>query len=62
MRIVDKRVREGRLYLKKGTVVDVHPGATGDVAVEGTGDVLRVRPAVASGQGWGAGLQWAGHV
>ncbi|KAG2432029.1 hypothetical protein HYH02_013099 [Chlamydomonas schloesseri] len=42
VRIVDKSVRGGKLYLKKGTVVDVHPGATADVAVGDTGDVLRL--------------------
>ncbi len=43
VRIVDKRVRGGKLYLRKGVVLDVHPGATADVAVDETGDVLRVR-------------------
>ncbi|GIL90363.1 hypothetical protein Vretimale_18227 [Volvox reticuliferus] len=42
VRIVDKSVRGGKLYLKKGTVVDVHPGGTADVAVDDTGDVLRL--------------------
>ncbi|GIL62552.1 hypothetical protein Vafri_16641, partial [Volvox africanus] len=42
VRIVDKSVRSGKLYLKKGTVVDVHPGGTADVAVDDTGDVLRL--------------------
>ncbi|GFR50756.1 hypothetical protein Agub_g13023 [Astrephomene gubernaculifera] len=42
VRIVDKRVRGGKLYLKKGTAVDVHPGGSADVAVDDTGDVLRL--------------------
>ncbi|EFJ51408.1 hypothetical protein VOLCADRAFT_87660 [Volvox carteri f. nagariensis] len=42
VRIVDKSVRGGKLYLKKGTVVDVHPGGAADVAVDDTGDVLRL--------------------
>ncbi|KAG2428963.1 hypothetical protein HXX76_011207 [Chlamydomonas incerta] len=42
VRIVDKSVRGGKLYLKKGTLADVHPGATADVAVDDTGDVLRL--------------------
>lgn len=43
VRIVDKSVRGGRVYLKKAVVVDVHPGGSADVAVDDTGDVLRVR-------------------
>ncbi|KXZ46948.1 hypothetical protein GPECTOR_39g442 [Gonium pectorale] len=42
VRIVDKRVRGGKLYLKKGRVVDVHPGGSADVHVDDTGDVLRL--------------------
>lgn len=48
---MDKSVRGGKLYLKKGTLVDVHPGATADVAVDDTGDVLRVRARVGEGVG-----------
>lgn len=47
---MDKRVRGGKLYLRKGVVLDVHPGATADVAVDETGDVLRVRGTTG---GWG---------
>lgn len=43
VRIVDKHVRGGRLYCKKGRVVDVHPGAKADVCVDDTGDTLTVR-------------------
>lgn len=39
VRIIDKHVRQGRLYLKKALVVDVHPGALCDVRVEETGQV-----------------------
>ena len=34
VRILDKRLRGGALYLKKGVVLDVHPGALADVALE----------------------------
>ena len=37
VRVLDKRLRGGALYLKKGVVVDVHPGALADVAVDGDG-------------------------
>ncbi|GBF88414.1 hypothetical protein Rsub_01126 [Raphidocelis subcapitata] len=34
VRILDKRLRGGALYLKKGVVVDVHPGGLADVALQ----------------------------
>lgn len=34
VRIVDKGAGKGKLYLKKGTVVDVHPGGKCDVSVD----------------------------
>jgi G patch domain/KOW motif-containing protein len=43
VRIVDKQVRKGKLYLKKAVVLDVHPGGTCDVSVEETQEVLQVR-------------------
>jgi len=42
VRVVDKHVRGGRLYLKKGTVVDVHPGGQCDVAMDEGNDVVQV--------------------
>jgi hypothetical protein len=42
VRIIDKHLEGGRLYLKKGTVVDVHPGATCDVTVDDTRLVVQV--------------------
>ncbi len=38
VRVVDKHVNGGRLYLKKGTVVDVHPEGVCDVAVDDSRD------------------------
>jgi G patch domain/KOW motif-containing protein len=40
VRIVDKHTGGGKLYLKKGTVVDVHPGGKCDVSVDETRQVL----------------------
>lgn len=42
VRIIDKHLEGGKLYLKKGTVVDVHPGATCDVTVDDTRTVVQV--------------------
>lgn len=42
VRVVDKHVRGGRLYLKKGTVIDVHPGARCDVSMDEGNDVVQV--------------------
>lgn len=35
-------MRGGRLYLKKGTVVDVHPGGLCDVAMDEGRDVIQL--------------------
>lgn len=37
--MVDKHARGGKIYLKKGNVLDVHPGALADVAMDETGEV-----------------------
>jgi len=42
VRIIDKRFRGGRLYLKKGTVVDVHPGGVCDVAMDEGKEMVQV--------------------
>lgn len=42
VRVVDKRVRGGRLYLKKGTVVDVHPRGLCDVSMDEGREVVQV--------------------
>ncbi|KAI8469970.1 MAG: DExH-box splicing factor binding site-domain-containing protein [Monoraphidium minutum] len=42
VRLLDKRLMGGRLYLKKGVVVDVHPGALADVAVDETRQVVQL--------------------
>jgi hypothetical protein len=42
VRVLDKRLAGGALYLKKGVVVDVHPGALADVAVEETRQVVQL--------------------
>jgi hypothetical protein len=42
VRVVDKHIRGGRLYLKKGTVVDVHPGALCDVSMDEGNTVVQV--------------------
>lgn len=42
VRIVDKGVRGGKLYLKKAVVVDVHPGGTADLAVDDMPDMLQL--------------------
>ncbi|KAL6760830.1 DExH-box splicing factor binding site-domain-containing protein [Haematococcus lacustris] len=43
VRIIDKKLGGGKLYLKKGTVVDVHPGGRCDVSVDDTQHVLHVK-------------------
>jgi G patch domain/KOW motif-containing protein len=40
--VLDKRVQGGKLYLKKGCVVDVHPGALADVCIDETGGVVQL--------------------
>lgn len=42
--MVDKRVSKGRAYLKKGVVIDVHPGARADVRLDETKEVLGLMP------------------
>jgi hypothetical protein len=49
VRIVDKHVRKGKLYLKKAVVLDVHPGSTADVSVEESQEVLQVGLVLAAG-------------
>ena len=50
---MDKQLKGGKLYLKKGTVVDVHPGAMCDVSVDDTGDVIQVRTGLPLEGWWG---------
>jgi hypothetical protein len=42
VRVVDKRVRGGRLYLKKGTIVDVHPAGLCDIAMDEGKEMVQV--------------------
>ncbi len=42
--MVDKQAKQGRLYLKKGTVVDVHPGGLCDVSMDEGRETVTVRP------------------
>jgi len=42
VRLLDKRMAGGRFYLKKGVVVDVHPGALADVTIEETRQVVQL--------------------
>ncbi|MEW5300633.1 MAG: hypothetical protein WDW36_003548 [Sanguina aurantia] len=37
VRVVDKALSGGKLYLRKGTVLEVHPGAVADVVLDGGG-------------------------
>lgn len=43
VKIINNKLKGGRLYLKKGTVVDVHPGAACDVRVDETGEMLAAK-------------------
>lgn len=43
VRVLDKKACGGKVYLKKGVVVDVHPGPIADVSMEEGGRVLQVR-------------------
>ncbi len=43
VRVVDKKARGGKIYLKKGVVVDVHPGGIADVRMDENGEALQVR-------------------
>ena len=43
VRVIDKHVSGGRLYLKKGTVVDVHPGGLCDVKMDEGREMAEVR-------------------
>ena len=42
VRVVDKKVSGGKLYLKKGEVIDVYPGAMADVSMDEGGQVLQL--------------------
>ena len=44
VRVIDKRINQGRAYLKKGVVIDVHPGARADVRLDETREVLGLTP------------------
>ncbi len=55
--MIDKRLQGGRLYLKKGEVVDVHPGAIADVSMDEGGQVLQVRSRGSPGR-WPACLKY----
>ncbi len=40
--MIDKRMCNGKVYLKKGSVVDVHPGGLAEVSMDEDGRVLQV--------------------
>ncbi|GAX84888.1 hypothetical protein CEUSTIGMA_g12309.t1 [Chlamydomonas eustigma] len=42
VRVVDKKLQGGRLYLKKGVVSDVHPGGLADVCMDEDRQVLQL--------------------
>ncbi len=42
VRVIDKKLQGGRLYLKKGQVADVHPGCLADVTMDDDGQSLQV--------------------
>lgn len=44
VRVIDKRMNQGRTYLKKGVVLDVHPGSRADVRLDETREVLSLMP------------------
>lgn len=46
VRVVDKGLRGGKLYLKKGVVVDVAQPTVCDVVMDDTKEVITVRHAV----------------
>lgn len=46
VRVIDKKLQGGRLYLKKGQVVDVHPGAIADVSMDEGGQCLQLHQSV----------------
>ena len=49
VRVIDKAALRGKLYLKKGIVVDVHPGPIADISMEDTRDVVQVSHATNQG-------------
>lgn len=49
VKIVDKRVEKGRVYLKKGTIVDVTSPQTCDVHVDDARVTVQVRAAQGRG-------------
>ena len=55
MKIVDKKLRGGRLYLKKGTVVDVKTPTLCDVFMDGLNESVLVGGPGAGGVGGGGG-------
>ena len=48
VRVIDKKLQGGRLYLKKGQVVDVHPGAMADISMDEGGQVLQLHQSMLS--------------